>query len=242
MHLALVAARHRSRRRGDHDADDLRRDGQRHHPRRRDARARRHPARRLLHRPCRDRARDHAAHEGDPADAPRRLGLPHGRDPGHRPRAQPARRSRTPPTASAPAIGGRSVGAFGDATVFSFYPTKNVTSGRGGMLTTDDDALAERCRLLALHGMSNDAWDRYTERGLVGLPRARGRLQLHDERLPGGARARAVQRASTSSSARAARSRSATTSVSPRCRRSSLPVEREGTTHAWHLYVVRLRP
>ena len=62
-------------------------------------------------------------------------------------------------------IDGEHIGGFGDATVFSFYPTKNVTSGRGGMLTTNDDAIAERCRLLALHGMSNDAWDRYTERG-----------------------------------------------------------------------------
>ena len=42
---------------------------------------------------------------------------------------------------------GQSVASFGDASIFSFYATKNVTSGRGGMLTTDDDALAARCRL-----------------------------------------------------------------------------------------------
>jgi dTDP-4-amino-4,6-dideoxygalactose transaminase len=51
------------------------------------------------------------------------------------------------------------------ATVFSFYVTKNMTTGEGGMITTADDALAERMRLLTLHGMSRDAWKRYTSAG-----------------------------------------------------------------------------
>jgi dTDP-4-amino-4,6-dideoxygalactose transaminase len=51
------------------------------------------------------------------------------------------------------------------ATVFSFYATKNLATGEGGMLTTDDPVLAERCRRLALHGMSRDAWQRYTSAG-----------------------------------------------------------------------------
>lgn len=51
------------------------------------------------------------------------------------------------------------------ATVFSFYATKNLATGEGGMLTTDDPQLAERCRLLTLHGMSRDAWQRYTSSG-----------------------------------------------------------------------------
>lgn len=53
----------------------------------------------------------------------------------------------------------------GRATVFSFYATKNLATGEGGMLTTDDPQLAERCRRLALHGMSRDAWQRYTSAG-----------------------------------------------------------------------------
>ncbi|HXG70621.1 MAG TPA: DegT/DnrJ/EryC1/StrS aminotransferase family protein [Gemmatimonadaceae bacterium] len=51
------------------------------------------------------------------------------------------------------------------ATVFSFYATKNLATGEGGMITVDDDALADRCRRLALHGMSRDAWQRYTGAG-----------------------------------------------------------------------------
>jgi dTDP-4-amino-4,6-dideoxygalactose transaminase len=49
--------------------------------------------------------------------------------------------------------------------VFSFYATKNMTTGEGGMITTADNDLAERMRLLTLHGMSRDAWKRYTSAG-----------------------------------------------------------------------------
>jgi dTDP-4-amino-4,6-dideoxygalactose transaminase len=52
-----------------------------------------------------------------------------------------------------------------DAVAFSFYATKNLTTGEGGMLTMGDDKLAEKARRLALHGISKDAWNRYTEKG-----------------------------------------------------------------------------
>jgi len=48
--------------------------------------------------------------------------------------------------------GGRKVGSFGTG-VFSLYPTKNITSAEGGMITTDDEGIAERCRMLRQHGM-----------------------------------------------------------------------------------------
>ena len=50
-------------------------------------------------------------------------------------------------------------------TVFSFYATKNMTTGEGGLISTPDDGLAERIRILSLHGMSRDAWKRYTSAG-----------------------------------------------------------------------------
>src|SRR5262252_6692426 len=52
-----------------------------------------------------------------------------------------------------------------DAVAFSFYATKNITTGEGGMVTTNDQRLAERMRVLCLHGISKDAWNRYTEKG-----------------------------------------------------------------------------
>jgi hypothetical protein len=57
------------------------------------------------------------------------------------------------------------VGAIGDFAAFSFYATKNLTTGEGGALTTNDDALADRARLLSLHGISKDAWKRYAKDG-----------------------------------------------------------------------------
>jgi len=50
-------------------------------------------------------------------------------------------------------------------SVFSFYATKNMTTGEGGMITTTDANLAESIRILTLHGMSRDAWKRYTSAG-----------------------------------------------------------------------------
>ena len=60
---------------------------------------------------------------------------------------------------------GRPVGSLADVTAFSFYATKNLTTGEGGAAVTDDDALAERMTLLSLHGMNRDAWKRYTATG-----------------------------------------------------------------------------
>lgn len=58
--------------------------------------------------------------------------------------------------------GERMVGSLGDATCFSFYANKTMTTGEGGMLTTDDDALAARVRTMRLHGIDRDVWDRFT--------------------------------------------------------------------------------
>ncbi|MBI4908886.1 MAG: DegT/DnrJ/EryC1/StrS aminotransferase family protein [Acidobacteria bacterium] len=60
---------------------------------------------------------------------------------------------------------GTPIGTLGRTTSFSFYATKNMTTGEGGMITTEDDQLAVLLRRLALHGMSRDAWKRYTETG-----------------------------------------------------------------------------
>ena len=60
---------------------------------------------------------------------------------------------------------GRMVGALGDITCFSFYSTKTITTGEGGMATTENAEWAERMRLLSLHGISRDAVNRYTPEG-----------------------------------------------------------------------------
>lgn len=58
---------------------------------------------------------------------------------------------------------GRMIGSLdSDATVYSFYATKTITTGEGGMIVTGDQELAKRCRIMRLHGISRDAFDRYT--------------------------------------------------------------------------------
>ena len=131
-------------------------------------------------------------------------------------------------------------GRLGDAAAFSFYATKTMTSGgEGGMLVTEDDAVAERARVMRLHGISTDAWNRYgtggswayevTEAGykynLTDLAAAIGLVQL--ERLDELADARAAIAARYD----------AAFAQSPYL---ETPPRRDGDRHAWHLYVVRL--
>jgi dTDP-4-amino-4,6-dideoxygalactose transaminase len=56
----------------------------------------------------------------------------------------------------------RMVGSFGDATCFSFYANKTITTGEGGMLVTDDEAIYQRAKVMRLHGINRDIWDRFT--------------------------------------------------------------------------------
>lgn len=60
---------------------------------------------------------------------------------------------------------GKMIGSIGDVTCFSFYATKNITTGEGGMLTTELEEIAEKARRLCLHGMDKDAWKRYSSVG-----------------------------------------------------------------------------
>jgi dTDP-4-amino-4,6-dideoxygalactose transaminase len=137
-------------------------------------------------------------------------------------------------------LAGRPVGAMGCPTAFSFYATKTLTTGEGGMLTTDDDALADRVRLMSLHGISRDAWKRYTAEGnwyyevvapgykynLTDIAAALGRVQLRRQDSMRAARASIAARYDVAFKDLA--------EVEPL-------VTREGVEHAWHLYVLRLR-
>ncbi len=136
---------------------------------------------------------------------------------------------------------GKPVGSLGGATCFSFYATKNLTTAEGGALALDDDAAAERARLLSLHGMSRDAWKRYTAAGswyyevlapgfkynMTDLEAALGLHQLR--RLP----AFLARRRELAARFDAAfRDRPAI----------EIPVRRPEVEHAYHLYAIRLRP
>ncbi len=60
---------------------------------------------------------------------------------------------------------GKKVGNIGDLTCFSFYVTKNIITGEGGMVTTNNEDWANKIKMYGLHGMSKDAWKRYSDEG-----------------------------------------------------------------------------
>jgi dTDP-4-amino-4,6-dideoxygalactose transaminase len=134
---------------------------------------------------------------------------------------------------------GRPVGSVAHLTTFSFHPVKHITTGEGGVVTTDDDRLAARLRLFRNHGITTDARQReaagswFYEMTALGfnyrlsdLQCALGSAQL--TRLPGWiARRRAI-------AARYAAAFAGEAAL-------ELPAVRPGRESAWHLYVVRLR-
>ena len=117
----------------------------------------------------------------------------------------------------------RQVGSFGTA-IFSLYATKNIMSGEGGVITTDDDGVADRARLLRNHGM-RDRY-RYETLGynfrLTDVMAAIGVVQF--QRLGEATRIR--------------RSNAATLSAA--LKNVTIPVVKEGREHVWHQYTVRL--
>lgn len=134
---------------------------------------------------------------------------------------------------------GRSVGAIGDITCFSFYATKTITTGEGGMITTQDAELADRMRSLSLHGLSNDAWERY-KRGTAwdyAIVAAGYKYNLTDMAAALGLSQ--LERAAQLRDRRAeiANRYAGHFSQVPEIR--PLAVEHEAG-HAWHLYVIRV--
>src|SRR5690606_9665701 len=138
-------------------------------------------------------------------------------------------------------VGDRPVGALSRASCFSFYATKNLPIGEGGMVATDDEELAAWVRRARLHGMSADAWRRYAPGGswrysvdeaglkanLTDLAAAIGRAQL--THLDGWQ----IRRHEI-----AARYNAALAGV-PGLELPPAPVKGR---HAWHLYVVHVTP
>ncbi len=134
---------------------------------------------------------------------------------------------------------GRPVGAIGDLTAFSFYAGKNITTGEGGMLTTDVEEYAARARRQRLHGLSQDAWRRYGEGGSwyyeVGAPGFKCNMADLNAAL-GLQQLRKLDRFHAIRCAHARRYRQGLGDLPE----LTLPAAPAGLQHAWHLYIVRL--
>jgi dTDP-4-amino-4,6-dideoxygalactose transaminase len=129
----------------------------------------------------------------------------------------------------------RMVGSIGHATAFSFYATKPIATGEGGMLTTDDDRAAEHIRLMRLHGLNKHAWDppwlyeilapgfKYN---LTDIASALGLVQLQRSQ-------KLLERRVSIANRYNDAFRSHPTIEPPIC-------PHEGDVCAWHLYIIRL--
>jgi perosamine synthetase len=138
---------------------------------------------------------------------------------------------------------GHMAGTIGRVGVFSFYATKTITTGEGGMLVTADEGLADRARQMSLHGISRGAWTRYTATGswyyeveaagfkynMTDIAAAIGLAQL--------ARARDLLEARRALM-HAYEEAFANSSIADLV---ELPPGARDISHAWHLYLVRLR-
>lgn len=135
---------------------------------------------------------------------------------------------------------GKRVGQISEFTCFSFYATKTLTTGEGGMVTTDNSEAADRIRLMRLHGIERDAWKRYRGDGswfyevleagfkynLTDLQSAMGLVQLAKNDDMKQAREEIARRYSAAFSS---------------LEELVIPVVRQDRSTSWHLYVLRLR-
>ncbi|SPF43957.1 conserved hypothetical protein [Candidatus Desulfosporosinus infrequens] len=134
---------------------------------------------------------------------------------------------------------GKLIGSIGNATAFSFYATKNLATGEGGMVTTNDDALAEKIRIMSSHGMSRNAWNRYSATGswyyevlypgfkynMTDIQAALGITQLAKLERMQGIRLEIAERFNEEFS---------------KMPELEIPTTKDYARHAWHLYILKL--
>jgi perosamine synthetase len=134
------------------------------------------------------------------------------------------------------------IGTLGDVTCFSFYATKNITTGEGGMITTENEEYADRMRIMSLHGISKDAWKRYTAEGSWYYEVIAPGYKYNLTDIAAGLGVAQLRKADAFLKRRkqiADRYHEAFQELNE----LDLPLAvegKEGTTHSWHLYVIRL--
>lgn len=138
-------------------------------------------------------------------------------------------------------LDGNHMGRFGHFGAFSFYATKNLSTGEGGFLTCRTEAMEKEAALMGFHGMGRDAWKRYTDRGswyyevdrfgykfnMSDIQAALGLVQLR--------RAEELLEKRTLIADRYHKAFGSEEAL-------AVPQTRENALHSWHLFVLRLRP
>ena len=137
---------------------------------------------------------------------------------------------------------GTRIGAISELTAFSFYATKTLSTGEGGMLTTDNDTYIQRATKMRLHGISGDAWRRYSDKGnwFYDVQYAGYKLNMCDVLAAIGC----VQLAKTIRLwERRCKIAKTYSEIFSRFEELQVPPAGEANTeHSWHLYILRVRP
>ena len=134
----------------------------------------------------------------------------------------------------------QTVGSIGDITCFSFYATKTITTGEGGMATTNNREWTDRMRMMSLHGISHDAWKRYSKEGSWYYEVLSPGFKYN---LTDIAAAIGIEQLKKCAAFAAARGKIATayTGAFANIPEIQTPVCAPELQHAWHLYVIQLQ-
>jgi dTDP-4-amino-4,6-dideoxygalactose transaminase len=135
--------------------------------------------------------------------------------------------------------GNQDAGTHSDAVAFSFYATKTMTTGEGGMVTTEDASLAASMRVLCLHGISKDAWNRYSDRGnwYYEVLTAGFKYNLSDIQSAIGLHQLRKLEGFVETRTEIARRFNQAFADIPEL---EIPPDRSTSRHSWHLYMLRL--
>jgi dTDP-4-amino-4,6-dideoxygalactose transaminase len=136
--------------------------------------------------------------------------------------------------------GWKHVGAEADISRYSFYANKTITTGEGGMACTGSEQYADRMRIMSLHGISRDAWKRYTAEGSWHYEIIAPGYKYNLTDIAAAIGLRQLRKADTLHRRRSDRARlySELLAGVPEI---TLPRVQPGRIHSWHLYVIRLQ-
>ena len=137
---------------------------------------------------------------------------------------------------------GRIAGTIGDVGCFSFYSTKTITTGEGGMAVTDDDEIADRMRVMSLHGISKDAWERYMASGSWAYQIIAPGFKYNMPDMAAALGLAQLAQAEEFHARRQAIAARYTDALGALAEYVEMPPDApEDGLHSWHLYVVKLR-
>ena len=135
--------------------------------------------------------------------------------------------------------GNPATGDFSNASVFSFYACKNMTTGEGGMVTTHDEELADSLRILCLHGISKNAWDRYSDRGNWYYEVLRSGFKYNLTDIQSAIGIHQLRKLGSFVEARRRQAQAYNRGFAD-VEEFEVPPQKDDCQHSWHLYMLRL--